>query len=70
MAQVLVADDEKIEPSRLGFTEQVSVFQFAPTHHRGRMHVMARQRLAHLHRRADVEEHLHRASSAAMLSQP
>jgi hypothetical protein len=31
---------------------------------------MTRQRLPHLHRRADIEQHLHSASSAAIRSHP
>src|SRR5260221_1931920 len=70
MAEILVANNEKIKPSGLSFTEQVTIFQVTPTHFQGRMHLMTLQCLAHLPRRADVEQHLHRASSAAMRSQP
>ena len=70
MAQVLIADDEKIKAGRFKRMEKIAVFQFTSAHFHCRLDVMTRERLEHLHRGAYVQEDLHLANSTAMSSQP
>ena len=70
ITQILVADDEQIKTGQFGLPQQSAVFKFSPSHFHRRVNVMPRQCESHLHRRADIQQHLYSASSAAIRSQP
>src|SRR5687768_4681318 len=70
VTHVLIADDEKIETGFLRRNEQITVFEFAPPHLHGCLHVMSWKSQAHLFGRANVQQHFHRLISEAIRSHP
>ncbi len=70
MAQVLVANDQQLETRFLSGSEESAVFESAPTHLHSGQNLVRSQGVAHLHRRAHIEEDFHSANSAATRSPP
>ena len=70
VTDVLIADDEQIEPCCLSFTNQVAILELPPAHLHRSVNFMRWKSVAQLSWRADIQQDFHFSNSAAMRSQP